>query len=249
MELTLPSVWHPAHPLHSLPHVSSIASACQPKSPMNTPATLPRWPSTCWPVTRTTPFDGPGSWALPCTASVPSSCRSYGASPKKPPTRSAATFAPTLETMAKIGRNWRYVLNLAVHVRRLHRYHSIDAVALPANIHEFDEGHLAGRHGKHGRDNGGQDYEVWDYERSLARSETMHTDPTPSEHVLEECKELIEQASLSSYSPQRTKAAEMAEVQEQSPKQDAGRLALAPDAYYGARTTISTSAATTMVAV
>lgn len=155
--------------------------------------------------------------------------------------RVRAHIRANLETMAKIGRNWRYVLNLAVHVRRLYRYHSTDAVALPASIHEFSEGHLAGKYGQ--REAGGHDYEVWDYERTLARSETMHPDPTPSEHVLEECKELIEQASLSLCSPQTTEATQETEG---SPRQDVSGLA--PETYFGVRATAATTVLHTTVA-
>ncbi|CAK7213896.1 hypothetical protein SEUCBS140593_002000 [Sporothrix eucalyptigena] len=95
--------------------------------------------------------------------------------------------------MAKIGRNWRYVLNLAVRV------HSTDPFGLPARIYDFSDVHLGGKyataHNKVPNTGYGM---VCDYERTLARSETMHPDQkTQSETELEECKELIEQASLS----------------------------------------------------
>jgi hypothetical protein len=105
-----------------------------------------------------------------------------------------------LETMAKIGRNWPYVLNLGLHVRSLYQYHSTEPVVLPAHIQHFSAADLSGK-GRTQSDSRpvlGQHEMVWDLQRTLARGEAMKVDQGRSPDHIEKCKELIESEAPSS---------------------------------------------------
>ncbi|KIW62936.1 hypothetical protein PV04_09823 [Phialophora macrospora] len=100
-----------------------------------------------------------------------------------------------LETMAKIGRNWRYILNLGVHVRKLYQYHSTEPIALPVHIQDFSATDLSG-HGQTQRNPRpilDKHEMIWDYERTLARRAPLDPDQEQPDGHLEKCKELVEQ--------------------------------------------------------
>jgi hypothetical protein len=88
-----------------------------------------------------------------------------------------------------------------VHVKMLYQYHSTDPVTLPANIHDFSVNDLSGE-GQTRRNKMpiGQDENVWDYEKALARRKPVSTDQGQHEDSIASCRELIEQVSPSSKS-------------------------------------------------